>query len=88
MHSSGPSTSSPSQLPEWYKTYLSAVLEADEQKALIQLERAINILQDRLVRLRRNPSENPQEVQDLNSALTYLRLLLDNINPDYTVAHC
>jgi len=67
---------------------LSAVLEADEQKALIQLERAINILQDRLVRLRRNPSENPQEVQDLNSALTYLRLLLDNINPDYTVAHC
>lgn len=88
MHSSGLRTNSSSPLPEWYNTYLTAVLEPDEQKALIQLERATKVLEDRVVQLRCDPPEDPQEVPDLSSALTYLRLLLNNINPDYGIAHC
>ena len=84
MHSIGLKTNplSSSPLPEWYRTYFTALLEADERRAFIQLERAAKAIEDRLVQLRYGAPEGPEETQDLTNALTYLRLLLENIKPE------
>ena len=68
--------------PEWYDIYFTAVLEADEWKALIEIGRAGKAIQDRLRQLRSSAAENVQEIQDLNCALTYLRLLLQNMDTE------
>jgi len=62
-------------LPEWCQAYFVAVLEPDNLKALVQIERAADAIADRLSQLRCGVPEYPQELQDLNSALIYLRLL-------------
>jgi len=67
------------QTPEWYHLYFEAVLEADAYKALIQIERASRAIEHRLGELRFRLPDNPNEIQDLNSALTYLKLLVLNI---------
>lgn len=63
-------------VPEWYQIYFAAVLEADEWKAAIEIGHAARAIQDRLRQLRSGGPENSREIQDLNSALTYLKLLL------------
>jgi len=80
MHSPHPKMVS-APLPEWYQSYFEAVLEADESRMLLQIERAAKAITDRLVQLRYGVSEYPQEFQDLNSALIYLRLLSGVIDP-------
>ena len=71
---------SSSPLPEWYNAYFTAVLETDERKAAIQFKRAVNVMEDRVAQLRCNTADHCEELQDLASALTYLRLLLENMN--------
>ena len=69
----------PKPVPEWYDIYLKAVVEADESKALLQIERASKAIEERLFQLRSGSPGLPQEFQDLNCALVYLRLLLENL---------
>ena len=68
--------------PEWYQVYFSAVLETDEGKALIEMGHASQAIADRLRQLSSSAAENAHEIQDLNSALTYLRLLLENMDTE------
>ena len=77
-----PATSPAPQTPEWYEIYFAAVLEADESKALIEMGRAGDAIKDRLRQLSSSVAENAREIQDLNSALTYLRLLLQNMDTE------
>ena len=72
-------------LPDWYQLYFAAVLEADDSKTVVQIGRACKAIEDRLSELRCGSLDNPHEVQDLNCALTYLRLLLQNINAEGTM---
>lgn len=81
MHSLSSAANSP-QLPEWYEMYFTAVLEPDESKALHQIQLASKAIADRLVELRQEAAEHPQEFQDLTSALIYLRLLFENIDTE------
>jgi hypothetical protein len=81
MQASRVKASPTTPLPEWYNTYFLAVIEADEEKALIRLERAERVLQHRQIQLQSSAPEDPQEPEDLDCALTYLRLLLENMNP-------
>jgi hypothetical protein len=74
-------------VPEWYDIYLKAVVQADESKALLQIERASKAIEERLVHLRSGSPGLPQEFQDLNCALVYLRLLLDNIVAEGRTPH-
>lgn len=69
-------------LPAWYQCYFLAVLEADESKMLIQMERATKTILDRLAQLRSGAPEYPHEFQDLNDALTYLSLLSSSLDPE------
>jgi hypothetical protein len=85
MHSPHPKRVS-APLPEWCQSYFEAVLEPDESRMLLQIERAAKAITDRLVQLRYGSSEYPQEFQDLHSALTYLRLLSGVIDPGLTSA--
>lgn len=66
--------------PEWYQLYFVAVLEVDEWKALIEIARAGKAIEDRLQQLTSSAADNEREIQDLNSALIYLRLLLQNMD--------
>ena len=68
--------------PEWYHVYFTAVLETDEGKALIEMGHASQAIADRLRQLSSSAAENAHEIQDLNSALTYLRLLLENMDTE------
>jgi len=68
--------------PEWYQVYFSAVLETDEGKALIEMVRASEAMEDRLRQLSSSATGNAEEIQDLNSALTYLRLLLQTMKSE------
>jgi len=68
--------------PEWYHAYFTAVLETDEGKALIKMGRASRAIEDRLRQLSGSAAENAREIQDLNSALTCLRLLLQNMDSE------
>ena len=76
MHSSGLPKSSTSPLPKWSEIYFEAVSETDEHESLVKLEFAANALDDRMGELRRCIPHPPQELEDLESALTYVRLLL------------
>ncbi len=71
-------------LPEWYQLYFAAVLEADESKTPGKIGRACQAIEDRLTELTSEALDNPHEMQDLNCALTYLKLLLQNIDTDGT----
>lgn len=60
----------------WYQHYFAAVTEPDNDRALLKIQRAQQAMQERLVQLRRLPHPESSELQDLNSALTYLWVLL------------
>lgn len=75
-------------LPNWYQLYFAAVMEADESKALQQIGRACRAIEDRMIELRCNPLDNPHEIQDLNCALTYLKLLLQNLDAEGAAPEC
>ncbi|HEV2397640.1 MAG TPA: hypothetical protein VGS27_11910 [Candidatus Sulfotelmatobacter sp.] len=64
----------------WYQIYFAAVLETDQKRALLKISRAQNAIQERLEQLRRKPANEINEVQDLNSALTYLSLLMHHVS--------
>jgi hypothetical protein len=64
----------------WYQIYFAAMVEGDGDKALLQFVRAQRAIEDRLVELRTLPPSNPREPQDLNNALTYLGILLENLD--------
>lgn len=67
---------------DWYKLYFSAVVETDRDKALPQIERAKEAIQDRYVELTGAPGRNPREVLDLDKAQNYLGILLRNVGGD------
>jgi len=64
----------------WYQIYFAAVLETDQNRALVKIERAQQAMRARLVELKRIPLQDSIEVQDLDSALTYLRILLASVD--------
>jgi len=68
--------------PGWYQIYFAALLETDQQKAAQLIERAKVAIRERLDDLQFAPAQNPRELQDLGSALTYLEILLDHIGND------
>lgn len=67
---------------KWYQMYFAAVMEADEGKAVMQIRRASTAIEERLLELRYCSPDNLHEIQDLTSALIYLRLLLRNIDSE------
>ncbi len=67
------------KLPDWYQLYFTAVLEADDGKVLAQIGRACKAIENRFIELTSSPADNPHEIHDLNCALTYLNLLLQNM---------
>lgn len=64
----------------WYQIYFAAVLETDQKRSLLKISRAQKAIQERLEKLRVKPGDEMNELQDLTSALTYLSLLLQNVN--------
>jgi hypothetical protein len=68
-----------SSTPEWYRTYFFAVVESNRNRALPQIELAQKAIHARVAELRTEPLSNPRELQDLNSALIYLGILLQHI---------
>ena len=75
-------TATPADAPGWYQIYFCALLETDQKKAVRLIERAQVAIRERLGDLRLAPAQNPHELQDLGSALTYLGILLDHIGND------
>ncbi len=63
--------------PVWYQIYFAAVLERNRTRALIRIERARSAIEARLLELRSRSATSPREIQDLKSAMIYLRLLFD-----------
>ena len=63
----------------WYQLYFAAVTEGNETRAVLQIERAREVMQDWLVELRRATGTDGGELQDLNNALTYLTILLQHV---------
>lgn len=63
----------------WYQLYFAAVTEANETKALLQIDRARKAMQDRLIELQRDKRPDGGELQDLNNAMTYLAILLQHV---------
>ena len=72
----------PSAEPTWYHAYFLAMVEHDRNKALSEIERARDAIQQRTRELQYGAPSNPREVQDLMNALTYLRILLTHMNAD------
>jgi hypothetical protein len=70
-----PAQLSEAPLPDWYQSYFTAVVESDESRARINMERAVKDIAHRLAQLKCGSPNHPEEVQDLNCALIYLRLL-------------
>lgn len=67
----------------WYLSYCAALLETDRKKAAILIEYAEEIVLDRLAELRISPANGAQEIQDLNTALTHLAILHEQVDdPD------
>lgn len=60
----------------WYRIYFAALLEADHDRALIKMGNAQKVMRNRLLELRRSPPQDPGELQDLDSGMTYLALLV------------
>ena len=62
----------------WYQLYFAAVTEANEGKAVLQIERARQAMQNRLAELQRTGSPDVGELQDLSNAMTYLAILVQH----------
>lgn len=63
----------------WYQLYFAAVTEANEGKAVLQIDRARQAMQNRLAELQRARRPDGGELQDLNNAMTYLAILLQHV---------
>ena len=63
----------------WYQLYFAAVTEGNESRAVLQIDRARRVMQDRLAELRSAKGGDGGELQDLNNALTYLAILLQHV---------
>jgi hypothetical protein len=63
----------------WYQLYFAAVTEGNESRAVLQIERAREAMQDRLAELLRARGADGGELQDLNNAMTYLAILLQHV---------
>ena len=63
----------------WYQLYFAAVTEANESKAVLQIDRARQAMQNRLVELQHAQRSDGGELQDLNNAMTYLAILLQHV---------
>ena len=69
--------------PAWYQSYFSALLESNQNRARVKIEQARKTVQERILELRFDSIPgNSGEVQDLQNALTYLRLLLEHIGKE------
>ena len=68
--------------PRWYHVYFLAMLEHDRSKARPQIERARQAIRDREAELQYHSPHDPREMQDLNSASTYLCILLQHIGKE------
>lgn len=66
----------------WYQLYFAAVTEGNERRAVLQIDRARRVMQDRLLELRSAKGADGGELQDLNNALTYLAILLQHFGPE------
>lgn len=80
MHSSGLPENSTTPSVQWRGIYFTAVSERDEQKSPIRLRLAAKVIEDRIVELG-SGIVAPQELEDLGSALVYVRLLLIVYSP-------
>ena len=63
----------------WYQLYFAAVTEANEGKAVLQIERARQAMQNRFAELQRTKDPDGGELQDLSNAMTYLAILLQHV---------
>lgn len=60
---------------DWREVYFAAVLETDGRHAMLKILSARKAMQDRLLELQVAASISPDELRDLQSALTYLDIL-------------
>jgi len=69
--------------PTWYHSYFSAILETNQNRAVVKIERARTSVQNRIIELQfgKTPTQ-AREIQDLNNALTYLQILLEHIGKE------
>lgn len=65
--------------PGWYQLYFAAVTEANESRAVLEIERARHAMQDRLAELQSGKLPDGGEIQDLKNAMTYLAILLQHV---------
>ena len=70
-----PSFSQRSGEPGWYHAYFVAMCESNRHQAFLEIEHARHEIQERLGELSHQPGCELREIQDLNSALTYLGIL-------------
>jgi len=63
----------------WRDIYFAAVLESNEKRALVKIQSARAVLQDRLLEMQSVPDTRPDELRDLNSAMIYLDILFSCI---------
>jgi hypothetical protein len=75
----GVKSSGEQRVPVWYQIFFEAMQERDRFRALPQIERARRAIRDRVNELRSFPLENVNEVRDLDSAATYLCILLQHV---------
>jgi len=76
------STANEAGAPAWVQSYFMAVMESNRNRALPQIELAQKAIHDRVEELRSHPAGDAGELQDLNSALTYLGILLQHIGKE------
>jgi hypothetical protein len=63
----------------WYQLYFAAVTEANQSKAVLQIDRARQAMLNRLAELQRTRDADGGELQDLDNAMTYLAILLQHV---------
>lgn len=68
--------------PGWYHAYFVAMCESDRHRALLEIEHARHAIQERLRELHQLPPCDPREMQDLNSAMTYLGILMMHVGKE------
>ncbi|HTZ82503.1 MAG TPA: hypothetical protein VMB66_04900 [Candidatus Acidoferrales bacterium] len=68
--------------PGWYRIYYTALLEADRGRARAKIDRAQKAIHERLSELHAAVPSTEREPQDLQSAQTYLGILMQHIGSD------
>lgn len=63
----------------WYQLYFAAVTEANESRAVLEIERARQAMRNRLAELQGGELSDGGEIQDLKNAMTYLAILLRHV---------